>query len=140
MFYQVKVKYDKIAENGKQVVETEDYLVNNCVLHAEAEAKLLQYGIDYSFENFDVTAVKRSKIREFVNDCEDDNDIYVSTIVDVFIDENTGKEKETKYQVGVYATSVDDATKKTNEYMRQGLNDCHLVCVKKTKIVEVLEY
>lgn len=138
MYYQVKVEYSAIAENGKTVFKSEDYLVDKCVLHGEAEACMLQYAIEHGLENFDVTAVKRSKIREFVNDCEDDSDIYVSTIEDVFIDEITGKKKETKYQVGVYSTSIADATKLVNEHIKQGY-DMKLTSVSKTKIVDILE-
>ena len=56
----------------------------------------------------------------------------------IFIDEETGDEKETKYVVGVWASSVDDATKKTHTYMNSGLQDMILVAIKRTKFVDVL--
>ena len=136
MFYQVKVKYNTVAESGKEVQVSEEYLVDKCILHGEAESVMLNHGLEYSMQNMDVVGVKRSKIVEFINDAECD-EIYISTIVDKFCDEN-GKVKETKYDVGVYAESVEDATNKTNEYMKQGMNDLSLVGVKKTNIVEVL--
>lgn len=138
MYYQVKVEYSAVAENGKTVFKSEDYLVDKCVLHGEAEACMLQYAIEHGLEDLDVATVKRSKIKEFVNN-DNGEDIYIANIVEFFTDDN-GKTKENKCQVGVYAVSVDDAVQIANEYMEQGLEDFQLVGVKKTKIVEVLEY
>lgn len=141
MFYQIKVKFDSINESGKTVTKNEEYLVKDCLLHAEAEQKGYEYTSEYQSDNPDVTSVKRSNIREFINDEPTevfDWNIYVATICDIFIDEVSGKEKELKYHVGVYATSIADATKLVHDYMRQGLNDMKYIAVKETKILGIL--
>lgn len=141
MYYHIKVKFDSINESGKTVIKNEEYLVKDCLLHAEAEQKGYEYASEYQFDNPDVTSVKRSNIREFINEEPAEGiewNIYDVTICDIFIDEVSGKEKELKYHVGVYATSIADATKLVHDYMRQGLNDMKYIAVKETKILGIL--
>jgi hypothetical protein len=140
MYYHIKLKYNIVNESGKNVTKNEEYLVQNCEFHAEAETKGYEHASTYGFENADVTSVKRSKIRELVNENPKEEEIilYDAVIADVFVDENSGKEKELHYHVGVYATSVKDATNKVQEYMRQGISDMRFIAVKETKIVEIL--
>lgn len=135
MFYELSLKRNTVSESGLEKEVSEKYIIEGAELFCEAEAKALEY---FNGE-CNVTAIKQSKIREFINnDADTDNDIYLSCVADVYIDEKSGKEKELKYVVAVFATSVDDATKKTLEYMKQGLNDFALNSVKKTKFIEII--
>ena len=68
MYYHIKIKYNIVNESGKNVTKNEEYLVQNCEFHAEAETKGYEHASTYGFENADVTIVKRSKIRELVNE------------------------------------------------------------------------
>ena len=140
MFYHIKINYDSLSEKGENVNKNEEYLVKDCELHAEAEQRGYEYASEYQFNEPDITSVKRSNIREFVNEVasEDETIIYDAVIADIYINENTGKEKELKYHVGVFAKSMSDATKKVYEYMNQGLNDMRFIGVKETKIVEII--
>ena len=83
-------------------------------------------------------AVKRSNVREIVNESEDKEHYFKATIVDTFTDDN-GKEKELKYYVLIRANDLGEATGKANEYMRQGLQDMRLDGIVKTKILELLK-
>lgn len=140
MFYHIKINYESLNEKGENVNKNEEYLVKDCDLHAEAEQRGYEYASEYQFNEPDITSVKRSNIREFVNEDPDEDEtiIYDAIIADVYINEKTGKEKEMKYHVGVFAQSVSDATKKVYEYMNQGLNDMRFIGVKETKIVEII--
>ena len=95
MFYHIKIKYNAIDESGKNVVNNEEFLIQNCELHAEAEQKGFEYASEYQFENPDITHVKRSNIREFINETPDsDSDIiYDAVVADLFINPDNGKEK-----------------------------------------------
>ena len=140
MFYHIKLNYESLNEKGENVNKNEEYLVKDCDLHAEAEQRGYEYASEYQFNEPDITSVKRSNIREFVNEepDEDETIIYDAIIADVYINEKTGKEKEMKYHVGVFAKNMDDATKKVYEYMNQGLTDMRFIGVKETKIVEII--
>ena len=140
MIYHIIINSESLNEQGESVNKNEEYLVKDCELHAEAEQRGYEYASEYQFNDPDIVSVKRSNIREFVNEVanEDETIIYDAIIADVYINEKTGKEKELKYHVGVFAKSMSDATKKVYEYMQQGLNDMRFIGVKETKIVEII--
>lgn len=140
MFYHIKLNYEALNEQGENVNKNEEYLVKDCELHAEAEQRGYEYASEYQFNETDITSVKRSNIREFVNEDPDEDEtiIYDAIIADIYINEHTGKEKLLKYHVGVFAKNMDDATKKVYEYMKQGLNDMRFIGVKETKILEII--
>ena len=139
MFYHVKVQFSSVNENGATIKEKHEVLVDNCKLFADAEQKALYEFIYAGVGDVEVTNMKRSNIMEFANSPQgdDDKNIYTATIVSIFVEEN-GKEKETKYHVGVFAKSVNDATSIVQQYMKMGLQDMRLVSVKETKIESVL--
>ena len=139
MFYHVKVQFTSVNEIGARIKEKHEVLVDNCEFFAEAEQKALNEFIYAGVGNVEVTNMKRSNIMEFANSpqgCDDEN-IYTATIVSIFVEEN-GKQKETKYHVGVFAKSVNEATSIVQQYMKMGLQDMRLVSVKETKIEQVL--
>lgn len=140
MFYHIKISYESLNEQGESVNKNEEYLVKDCELHAEAEQRGYEYASEYQFNDPDIVSVKRSNIREFVNEVanEDETIIYDAIIADIYINENTGKEKLLKYHVGIFAKSMSDATKKVYEYMKQGMTDMRFIGVKETKIVEII--
>ena len=120
---------------GNDRATTENYLVDNAVLFAEAETAVL---LLYNMEN-DVVAVKRSNIQSVVNTPKDDDSIYLSTIEEVLVDD-VGKETKTKTIVAIYAKSIEEATKVTKDYISTWINDATLVGVKKSKFVDVVKY
>lgn len=136
MYFEVTSKRVVIDPKGNDKEISERFIVDNCELFGEAEMKTLQ---EYNGEN-DVVAIKQSKIREFVNEKNEEQDehIYLATIVSIFVDENTGAEKETKYVVGLWATSTENATKIAVDYMSQGLSDLVLVGIKRTNFVDII--
>ena len=139
MFYHVKVQFSSVNESGARIKEKHEVLVDNCEFFAEAEQKVLDEFIYAGTGDVEVTNMKRSNIMEFANSHQggDDENIYTATIVSIFVEES-GKEKETKYHVGVFAKSVNEATSIVQQYMKMGLQDMRLVSVKETKIEQVL--
>lgn len=134
MFYEVTSKRFIVDAKGNDREIAEKYLFENLEFFAEAEQKMYEH---LNNENT-VTAIKQCKIMEFVNQRSDDEQsIYYATIESLFVDDN-GNEKATRYIVGMFAKSVDEANRITNEYMKQGLADLVLVGIKKTKIVDLL--
>lgn len=136
MYYEITTKVTRLKDDGTEKEVTERY-ITDCLTFEEAEKKGME---TYSADNTDgdVIAVKRSNIKEIVNENEDKEYYFKATIVDVFIDDNE-KEKELKYYVLIRANDLGEATTKANEYMRQGLDDMRLDGIVKTKILELLK-
>ena len=134
MIHEVTLKRTIVDAKGCDKEIKENYLVENKVFCAEAEATMLEY---WNSE-CDVTSVRQSKIMEFVNKRDnDEQEIYLSEVESIFVDED-GEEKSTKYVVGLFATSVEEATNMMKEYMKQGIQYMRLVSIKRTKIADLL--
>lgn len=135
MYYEIAIKVKRMTDKGTEKEVTERYITDSN-LFSEAEAKGLHLLAEDNLEG-DVIAIRRSNVREIVNESEDKEFFFRATIVDIFIDDNE-KEKELKYNVLVKADNLAEATSKANEYMRQGLQDMRLDGVVKTKILDVI--
>ncbi len=70
-WFECKVRYDKTQENGAVKKVTEPYLVD-ALSFTEAEARITEEQQPYISGEFDVAAVKRSRIAEiaFYDDCD----------------------------------------------------------------------
>lgn len=136
MFYESvsrRTIIDPKSGNDKEI--NERFIVENCILCAECEQKILEY---WNGE-CEVTSVKQSKIREFINDRQnDEQSIFLATIEDTFVSDD-GEEKAMSYIVGLFSESVEESTKIVVDYMNQGLSNFTLTSIKKTKIVDVIK-
>lgn len=135
MFYEVISKRIIIDAKGNDKEIAEKFIIDNCELCQEAEKVML---LEYNGENR-CTSIKESNLREFVNERQDDDQaIFLATLEDVFVTDD-GDEKATRYVVGLFANTVEEATKIMIEYMKQGLSNLQIIAIKKTKIIELLK-
>lgn len=132
MLYEITTKVRKTQEDGSEKDVAERY-ITDCELFAEAECAGMHSYADYQQEG-DVTAIKRSNVREIVNPSDNKEYYYKATIVTKTIDDKAN-EKEQKYYVLIRADSLVEATNKANEYMKQGLDDMSLDGMVKTSII-----
>lgn len=143
MYYEATIRHDYITETNAVKQKSSKIIINNVNLFAEAEYVALKYAAEnWKADNFDepdVTFIKRSRIREFANDWNPNDKIYLATLDDVFINEENGKKKHTKYLVGVYATDIDNAKSVVSSYMKQGLSDLSLIGINETNFETVIE-
>lgn len=133
MLYEITTKVRKLQKDGSEKEVTERY-ITDCELFAEAEHAGMHSYADYNQEG-DVIAIKRSNVREIVNEQDDKTYYYKATIVTKTIDDKEN-EKEQKYYVLIRADNLTEATNKANEYMKQGLDQMVLDGIVKTKIID----
>lgn len=136
MYYEITDRVKRVKDDGTEKEVNERY-ITDCLTFAEAELKGMEA---YSADNTDgdVVAVKRSNVKEIVNENEEKQHYFKATIVDIFTDDN-GNEKELKYYVLIRADNLTEATSKANDYLRQGLSDMRLDGIVKTNILELLK-
>ena len=135
MYFETSNRITVMDKKGNDRIVVEKLLVKNINLFSEAELKSIEW---YNNEN-EVVAIKMlPKLMEFVNERTHlEEAIYMATIESLFVDDDD-KEKTTKYNVGIYALSLEEATDNALAYMKEGMNDLSLVGIKKTKIIEVI--
>lgn len=137
MFYEIVIKVNRMQENGKEKEVIEKY-ITDCEFFSEAEEKGMKVYSDYSLKG-DVVGIKRSNVYEIVNEPSINVEkLFKAKIVSIFVDDS-GKEKEQPYHVLVWASDMNDANKKMNDYMRQGMQDLLFKEVKETKFLDILK-
>lgn len=133
MLYELTLKVELADEVGN-VKEVKERYITDDLLFANVELK----GFQLYNNECDVCAIKRSKVQEILNKrTYEDECIYNATLAQIFVDENTGKEKEQEYQVLFFAKNLKNATDYILEYVKQGY-DMEVKSVKKTSIKEVI--
>lgn len=133
MFYEAKLRVERENKKGELKQVSEHFIIDGIDLFCEAEARAME---QYN-GGCDVFAINRSKIKEIVNQKEEDKPFFKATLIDVFTNDD-GTEKETPYPVLVCATDLKEANKLIEEYMKQGMQDFRLEGIVKTKILDVL--
>lgn len=141
MYFETQTSYHKRNEKGKEKLVREKFLVDNCVLFAQAEQTTLMHyksaGIPISEGCID--AIAKSLIVGFINQkTEDEQLIYIATLSEM-IEEN-GKMKKIMYSLGLYAKTMKEAHKCIEDYMAESYAVLTCERVKKSDIIEVLTY
>lgn len=137
MYYEATTKVTHTNERGEEKDVLERYVIKDCLSFREAEERAAK---TYAYDNLDgdVVAIRRSKLYEIVNENKTDGKYFKAKLASVFVDEKTGKEKMTYYDLLLNAGSMDEANKIMQEYMRAGMADFLLMEIKETKILEVI--
>lgn len=138
--YEIQILYVTVDPKGNDRNTKENLILE----HAESFADAEQIGYDYGsgLTGLDVISVKRSKLKEIVNERPFNDDtckIYVAQIVDHFVDLETEETKDIKYSVALFAHDMNEAHQAIEQYMKQGLEDMDLVGIKETNFTDVLK-
>ena len=131
MFFEVTLAVDKLNEKGESKRCIEKYITDK-TLFAEAEA----IGFALYNNECDVTAIKRSKISEIINDKEEDKPFFKAVVCTVITNED-GSEKEVDSHILVCEKDVKSATEKVVEYAKRNFG-MELKSISRTKIVDLL--
>lgn len=139
MIHEGQVAFKRQNDKGEECSCKENYIIENRLTFTQVEERLYEE-FESLYKDLDVTAIKRSKLREIVNGRTPfgKERIFFATIADTFVNED-GSEKEMKYVVALFANDMQDAHQKVKDYMAQGLNDMTLKQLKETKFLDILK-
>lgn len=134
-WFECKVKYDKLAENGQQKTVTEPYLID-ALSFTEAEARIIEEITPFISGEFKVTAVKRTNIAEiFWNEAGDR--WYKVKVNFITIDEKTAVEKKTANFIMVQAEDFKSAFENFMAGMKGTMSDFEIASISETLIMDV---
>ena len=137
-WFECKVRYDKLQENGAVKKVNEPYLVD-ALSFTEAEARIIEEQTPYISGDFSVSAVKRTKISEiFWN--EGGDRWYLVKVAFITIDERSGVEKRTSTLILVQASDFKEALDNFIEGMKGTMADYQIGSVAETAIMDVYPY
>ena len=136
-FYEVKIQYHKIQEDGKEKNVTEQYVVE-ALSFTEAEARIIEEMTPYISGEFDVVSEKIAPYNEiFLSDRTDDDKWFISKVGFITIDEKTAKEKKQTFRYLVQAETSEKAMDYTKEMFSHGMSDYSIDAVQDTPTLEV---
>lgn len=139
-WFECKIRYEKVQEDGTQKKVTEQYTVD-ALSFSEAEQRIIEEMSSYISGQFEVTDVKKAPYKEvFFSDNEQDDRWYRAKLVFITIDEKTEKEKRSNVTYLVQAGSLDKAVKNVNEVMAGTMIDYEKSNIAETKTLDVFEY
>lgn len=134
-WFECKVRYDKMMENGMQKVVTEPYLVD-ALSFTEAEARITEEVQPFTTGEFAVTAVKKVKFDDIFFH-EGGDRWYKVKINMITIDEKTAAEKRTASNSLVQATEFKEALDIFLENMRGTAFDYEIAAIDETPLMDV---
>ena len=118
-WFECKIRYEKVAENGMNKKVTEPYLVD-ALSFTEAESRIIEEITPFISGEFTVSDIKRANYSELFF-CEDDeaDKWFKCKLYFITLDEKSGAEKKTATNVLVQAADLKDSIKKLDEGMKR---------------------
>lgn len=137
-WFECKVRYEKVSENGLNKKVTEPYIVD-ALSFTEAESRIIEIISQYVSGEFTISDIKRANYSEiFFN--EDGDRWYKSKLQFITIDEKSGVEKKTATNILVQASDIRDAIDKIDKGMKGTMADYVISSVNETLIIDVYPY
>ena len=131
-WFECKIRYEKVMENGMQKKVTEPYLVD-ALSFTEAEARIIEEMTPFISGEFTVSDIKRANYSELFSSDEESADRWFKCkLIFITLDEKSGAEKQ--------AADLRDAVKKLDEGMKGTMADYQIGSVAETAIMDVYPY
>lgn len=134
-WFECKVAYHKIVENGVQKKVTDTFLVD-ALSFTEAEARVIEEVTPFVSGEMDVASVKKTKISEIFRDDTADK-WYLVKVAFITIDEKTAAEKRSISQILTAGGNFKNAYENFMEGMKGTMADFDIVSLTETPILDV---
>ena len=113
-YFECKVKYVKMQEDGKEKKVSEQYVVSACSF-GEAEKRITESLSAYM--EFDVTDIKIASFGEIIDGTGDGDKFFKAKVTFIALDESSGKEKKTSVLYLIQSESLEAAESDLKKYL-----------------------
>ena len=139
-WFECKIRYEKIMEDGLAKKVTESYVVD-AISFSEAESRIIEEMSSYISGEFTVEDIKKAQYKEiFFSDDEMADKWYKAKLQFITIDERTEKEKRSNITYLVQAGSLNAAMRNIDEVMGGTMIDYVQCALQETTFMDVFEY
>lgn len=136
-YFEVKIQYQKMLEDGKEKKVTEQYVVE-AMSFTEAESRIAEEMLPYTDGDLDVVSEKIAPFNEiFISENSTDDKWFVSKVGFITLDEKTAKEKKLTFRYLVQAATSEIALDYTKEMLSRGMSDYSIDSVHDTPTLDV---
>ena len=137
-YYEDKIQYQKMLEDGKEKKVTEQYVVE-AESFTEAEARIIEEMTPYSSGEYYVVSEKIAAYSEIIlSNKSDDDKWFISKVSFNTIDEKTTKEKKQTFRYLVQADTSETALEYTKKLFDSSMTDYTIDAVQDTLTIEVV--
>ena len=139
-WFECKIRYEKVMEDGLQKRVSENYVVD-ALSFSEAEERIIEEMSSYISGEFDVVDIKKATYKEiFFSDADMADKWYKAKLQFITIDEKTEKEKRSSVTYLVQAGSLKGAVANVESVMGTTMIDYVIASVAETTLMDVFEY
>ncbi len=135
LWFECKIRYDRMQENGAVKKVNEPYLVD-ALSFTEAESRIIEEMKPFISGDFSISAVKKTKISEIFFDKSGDKYYMVKYNI-ITLDEKSGVEKKVAVFTMVQAADFDSALVNFREGMKGTLADYEIASITETMVMDV---
>ena len=135
LWFECKVRYDRMQENGSIKKVNEPYLVD-ALTFTEAEARIIEEITPFISGEFSVSAVKKTKISEIFFD-ETADRYYMVKVNFITLDEKSSVEKKSASFILVQASDFAGALERFREGMKGTMADYEIASIAETMLMDV---
>lgn len=136
-YFLVKIRYDKMQENGIIKTVTEQFLVD-ALSFTDAEARITEEMKPYTQGEFMVSAISRYKVSESFLD-ESGERYYRCKLEFITLDEKSGSEKKQGAFFLVQSDTIENAKNIVVAEMKKTMIDYTIQKIEETKILDVFK-
>lgn len=139
-WFECKIRYEKLTENGITKKVTEPYLVD-ALSFTEAESRIIEEITPFISGEFTVADIKRANYSEiFPSDAEADDKWFKCKLYFITLDEKSGVEKKSATNILVQASDLREAVKNLDEGMKGTMADYVIASVAETAIMDIYPF
>ncbi len=139
-WFEVKIKYHKINDEGKEVKVSETYLID-AMSFTEAESRITISLKEMIQHDFYIVSIKKSNITELIESDDINDDKYFKAKVSIIdADQISGKEKRSNQYFLIAGANVDSALEHLRKTLSTYVVPTDIVSVGDSNIVDVFPY
>ncbi|MDR2129800.1 MAG: DUF4494 domain-containing protein [Odoribacteraceae bacterium] len=139
-WFECKVKYTKIADNGQEKKVSELYLVD-AVSYTEAESRIATELAAMIKGEYHIAGMKRSSLSEWVSSGDENDDKWFKAKVAIVdADQLTGKEKRSNQYFLVAGSTLERALENLQKSLSTYIVPCEIISLSDTNFVDVFPY
>lgn len=139
-WFEGKVKYIRVDENGRERKVTEAYLLD-AMSYTEAESRIMKEIESITNGEFYISGLKKSNITEVVpSQDENDDRWYKAKVAIIDADEVSGKEKRTFQYYLVAAADAERALNNLNEALKTFVVPWEVASIADTQFMDVFPW
>ena len=139
-WFETKIRYQKMMEDGQEKEVTEQYTVD-ALSFSEAETAITEEMSSYISGEYAIKNISPASYHEvFFSDIDTDDKWYKAKLQFITIDEKSAKEKRSNVYYLVQAASFQGAVKHIDEVMGGTMIDYSIASITEAMIMDVFEH